>query len=375
MTLSDTKQISWKLNDLLEAGKKAKAFASNPADDEGSGSDNALETFALTTYESPSIMELSEALSTEELILSEETTEKPDLSEDEGEEEALEIETDIPLSFEDNLEAMEESDIYKQRIQEARDSAFKEGYAKGLEEGKVEWSDSTLLLNEFLGKLRTESEDKAQFFDPLKKLSLHIAKHLVRGELSLSGLAVERLVLESLSLIEKNSKGIITVYLSPNDSKRYKEVAAMNDRLDLQDDPSLSSGSVRLTFEESAVEDLIENRLSSLSKLILNQSDGWKVKNEDSEYLHIKPKPEAEIEIFDGEIAGNTSSQINERRGVDLETQIEDGELLDVTDERKESENVDSSLEINTKNASPTSKIEPGENIADGTRANVDDNL
>ena len=33
MTLSDIEQVSWKLNDLLEAGKKAKAFASVAPED------------------------------------------------------------------------------------------------------------------------------------------------------------------------------------------------------------------------------------------------------------------------------------------------------------------------------------------------------
>ena len=224
------------------------------------------------------------------------------------------------LSVEEQLRELEESDLHKQRIQEVRELAFEEGMKKGGEEGKAGWDDSVGLLNEFVEKMKTASEDKTQFFEPLKKLSLHIAKYLVRGELSVSGLAVERLVLESLSLIEKNTKGVITVYLAPNDRKRYSEVAAINDRLDLQEDPSLSSGSLRLAFEESAVEDLIEDRLSSLSKLILDQSDGWKTKGEESELFSMSPNVEVDMEIVSRETRVDPVSLIEEEKVSGLES-------------------------------------------------------
>ena len=51
MTLSDIEQVSWKLNDLLEAGKKAKAFASAAAEGESDQSP-IIGGFALTTYSS-----------------------------------------------------------------------------------------------------------------------------------------------------------------------------------------------------------------------------------------------------------------------------------------------------------------------------------
>ena len=147
----------------------------------------------------------------------------------------------------------------------------------------------------------------------------------------MSGLAIERLVLESLNLIEKNTKGVITVYLSPNDRKLYGEVAAVNDRLDLQEDPSLSSGSLRLAFEESAVEDLIEDRLSSLSKLILDQSDGWKVKAEDSGLLSTSPNVELDTEIVSRETRVDPVSLVEEEKVSGLGELIEDGEILTVT--------------------------------------------
>ena len=49
-------------------------------------------------------------------------------------------------------------------MQAVHDKAFKEGYTKGLEEGEAGWHDSIKLLNEFVEKMRTASEDKTQLF-------------------------------------------------------------------------------------------------------------------------------------------------------------------------------------------------------------------
>ena len=330
MTLSDIEQVSWKLNDLLEAGKKAKAFAS-VAPEDGTEERPSAGGFALTTYSTTDQEDEAGKVVAEELPFSDEDSEIIDIP-DIDKEDLISVEQASPsLSDEEQLRALEESDPYKQRMQAVHDKAFKEGYTKGLEEGEAGWHDSIKLLNEFVEKMRTASEDKTQLFEPLKKLSLHIAKHLVRGELSVSGLAIERLVLESLNLIEKNTKGVITVYLSPNDRKLYGEVAAVNDRLDLQEDPSLSSGSLRLAFEESAVEDLIEDRLSSLSKLILDQSDGWKVKAEDSELLSTSPNVELDTEIVSRETRVDPVSSIEEEKVSGLGELIEDGEILTTT--------------------------------------------
>ena len=133
-------------------------------------------------------------------------------------------------------------------------------------------------------------------------------------------------------MIEKNTKGVITVYLAPNDRKRYSEVAAINDRLDLQEDPSLSSGSLRLAFEESAVEDLIEDRLSSLSKLILDQSDGWKIKGEESELFSMSPNVELDTEIVERDPKADPVSLVLKKKHLaNLGEPIEDGEILTAT--------------------------------------------
>ena len=55
MILSDIEQVSWKLNDLLEAGKKAKAFASVADDNEGE-QNPSMSGFAITTYSSSQVI-------------------------------------------------------------------------------------------------------------------------------------------------------------------------------------------------------------------------------------------------------------------------------------------------------------------------------
>ncbi len=300
--MSDSNPVTWRLNDLLEAGKKAKAFASSPMQKNVDSIDN--KNFSLTSYELTN--ELDDTTNEPLEIHSNLEENVPDSSEEESEE--LESpegpETFLPdsLTEEDYHRMIEESEVFKKRIEQAREDGVKEGLAKGMNEAKEEWESSVQSLKQFLKDLRAADGDKSRYFEPVKKLSVHLANHLVRGELSLSGIAIERLVHEALNLVEKNSKGVIVVWLNPEDKERYEEVALLDDQLELREDPELMAGSVRLSVEDSAIEDLIENRLSSLSDLVLNQSDGWRASGHKENPVGSSVEEEKGKEVLEGEL-------------------------------------------------------------------------
>ena len=307
--MSDSNPVTWRLNDLLEAGKKAKAFASNPMQKNADSMDS--KNFSLTSYELASELdgtsnEPSESQSDLEENVNDSSEEEPEeLESQEG------SETVPPdnLQEEDYHRMIEDSEVFKKRIQQAREDGVKEGLAKGADEAKEEWENSLQSLKQFLNHLRAADSDKSRYFEPVKKLSVHLANHLVRGELSLSGIAIERLVHEALSLVEKNSKGVIVVWLNPEDKERYQEVALLDDQLELREDPDLTAGSVRLSFEDSAIEDLIENRLSSLSELVLNQSDGWRVSGHKENPVGLSVEEEKGQEVLEGELLMTPESE------------------------------------------------------------------
>ena len=321
--------VTWRLNELLQAGKRAKAFATSPIQKSLSEIDKI--KFSPTSFGSIS-SDVSEASELESSFSENETETGVQESEIE-EEEAVDLSAkggDEIINVTVDVEKLiEESEIYTSKIRKAREEGVEEGLTKGLERAKSDWDESTRLLREFIEELVSQSDDKSHYFDPLKKLSIHIAKHLVRGELTISGLAIERLVHEALTFIEKNSKGVVVVYLNKNDLERYKQFSSIDERLELRVDSELSLGSLRLSFDDSAIEDLIENRLTTLSELILDQSDGWKMQENNTVEESIPEVVEGELLVSDGLGEELTS---DERTGVTSSKEVINAESFEDTD-------------------------------------------
>ena len=75
---------------------------------------------------------------------------------------------------------------------------------------------------------------------------------------------------EAIKDIEQQGEGPITVNLNASDHQQFTAHLSTDlDHLSLRIDSSLSPGSVRITMDDSAVEDLIETRLSALSEKLL----------------------------------------------------------------------------------------------------------
>jgi len=102
---------------------------------------------------------------------------------------------------------------------------------------------------------------------------LHLAEQLVRGELTLATSAVERLVDAAIKDIEQQGEGPIVVSLSAADHEQFtRHLSSDLEHISLRIDPELSRGSVRISMDDSAVEDLIETRLKALSDKLLGLS-------------------------------------------------------------------------------------------------------
>ena len=112
-----------------------------------------------------------------------------------------------------------------------------------------------------------EQQKATTFFEPVKTLSLHIAQQLVRGELSISNVAIERLIRGVLEELQQKGPASIVMTLNPHDFDQVcSNLAEDLAHLDLRKSDNLSPGSVVLALDNSAVEDLIEHRLEVLSE-------------------------------------------------------------------------------------------------------------
>lgn len=260
-----TPSVSWRLNDLLQAGKKAKAFAAAswqpPVEASESSSFTHWEPIVLDTVPEGAI--------------------EPGPLDDEVEQEAQEQEapTEPDAAELQEAEAQQQIMVAQAVAEQAKRDAFEEGYERGEEQGtqdsEAKWAQARQAFTELTQSIRTAQNDMTEFYAPLKKLALHLAEQLVRGELTLSSAAIERLTKEALQDVEQQGEGPIIIRLHPLDMEKFSaQLDGELDGLDLRGDPDLSQGSVKVSIDDSAIEDLIEHRLAHLSEKLLGFASG-----------------------------------------------------------------------------------------------------
>jgi flagellar biosynthesis/type III secretory pathway protein FliH len=154
---------------------------------------------------------------------------------------------------------------------ETRELAYNEGLEAGKAQARAELQQEhdtqiTQLktLQEALQKL---SFDADALFEPVKKLTVHLAEQLVRGELAQSGQTISRLVDNSLRELNASGEKAVIVHLNHEDLEAYRPlVAQFGDSMILRPDSLLERGSVRVSLDGSVVEDLMQRRIDGLKK-------------------------------------------------------------------------------------------------------------
>ena len=263
--------VSWRLNGLLRAREKAKAFAatswSNPGEAGG--------TASFTKWQ-PKV--LSESGAAQDFVSASELNRQVDGQQGDAEQEILdqaEAEAETQAQAED--QARQDADsVSEAALEQAKREAFEDGYQRGLDEGESQWANARDSFAELTESLRAAQQDMTSFYDPIKKLSLHLAEQLVRGELSQSSAVIERLITEALKDVEQQGEGPVILYLNPMDKEKFSvnlegDLGGELQNIDLRADPKLSQGSVRVSIDDSAIEDLLEHRLDSLAQSLLGQ--------------------------------------------------------------------------------------------------------
>lgn len=243
MSKLDSK-VHWRLNDLLRAGKKAKEFAavswSDPAE-------QANDQFV------PWHPVDSQTMNEEE----------PDLA---G---AMDLEEEVsPLETLSSIQ-IENSPAIQAALIQAREDAFKDGFQQGSQQSDNKYQDALKTAQLLAQNLQAKQDNIGELYDPLKKLALHLAQQLVRGDLALSQHSIQRLVSQAIELIEQQGVGKMVVLLHPSDADAMLDVPdAFSEEIELRADANLSRGSVRVTMGDTVIDDLIESRLQDLADQI-----------------------------------------------------------------------------------------------------------
>jgi len=133
------------------------------------------------------------------------------------------------------------------------------------------------LLEEVTSKLDDFVSNPQRLFEPLTRLSVHIAEQLVLAELNLSGASIERLIHRCLDEISSHSNQVVTVELNTQDKARLQEMTGeMFSHIQLHAVSSLQPGSVRVITDDTQVDDLIGHRLEAMANNLLAQPELWR---------------------------------------------------------------------------------------------------
>lgn len=171
----------------------------------------------------------------------------------------------------------------EQGLAEGREQGMKEGLALAEEQARESQAQAEqevalthALMDEVSAKLNALLDDPTQFFEPLKRLALHLAEQVVKCELRTSSHAVEQLIQRCLDDLDHPAKGAVVIELHPDDKARLQaqgDAFAHGMRLDAVHD--LKPGSVRVFANDMIVEDLVEHRLEALARTLLIDVEGW----------------------------------------------------------------------------------------------------
>jgi flagellar biosynthesis/type III secretory pathway protein FliH len=201
-----------------------------------------------------------------------------------------------------------------QGLEEGKAMGFEQGKAEGLEAGKAqgltegeakaraeaadEMAAQRVLFENVANELGALMADPKKFFEPLKRLALHIAEQVVVGELQTSSKGIERLVQRCLDELDHPVHGAVVLELNPEDKARLQaQGGALIQGMRLEAVSDMQMGSVRVFANDTVVEDLVQHRLEGLAKALLVDEEAWRDKSPLAQrILEVQQQEEAEDE-------------------------------------------------------------------------------
>jgi len=156
---------------------------------------------------------------------------------------------------------------------EAWEHGFKDGHVEGVRKGEAELAKriaevdvKLAALDAIMGALAKPLEDlDSQVEQELTRLTLTIAKHLVRRELKMDPTQVIGIIRHTVSLLPLSARKI-KIHLHPDDAAIVREKLARasgEQEWQLAEDPLMARGGCRLTTENSSVDARFETAIAA----------------------------------------------------------------------------------------------------------------
>lgn len=142
-------------------------------------------------------------------------------------------------------------------VEQSTQVALEAGKAEGLAEAEAALASERAELRALIAALENTLERPENFFQPLKRLALHIAGAVVRVELESRADIIEQTIAGCLAEIDETA--VVRLRLNPADAELLRQSESAQ-RLEILADEKLSRGSVKVELTEGWIEDLIEER-------------------------------------------------------------------------------------------------------------------
>ena len=165
-------------------------------------------------------------------------------------------------------------------LQAGKEQGLAEGEAKARAELADEMAAQRVVFENVATELGALIADPKKFFEPLKRLAMHMAEQVVLGELQTSSKGIERLVQRCLDELDHPVHGAVVLELNPEDKELLQAQGGdFIKGMRLEAVHEMQRGSVRVFANDTVVEDLVDHRLAGLAKALLIDVDAWREKS------------------------------------------------------------------------------------------------
>ena len=181
-----------------------------------------------------------------------------------------------------------------EKFEKEKADAYQKGLTDGIAKGKAEIQEHFNQLKADNEEIETEKvkqllqeiseatwalrENPVSLYEPLKRLSIHIAEQLMLTELTISSASIQSLIEQCIETLDIANSVQVLVELSPSDLALLQANISKSEDVKswrLQADPTLMTGSVRVSANDALVTNLVEHRLESLALSLLSNSNQW----------------------------------------------------------------------------------------------------
>jgi flagellar assembly protein FliH len=182
---------------------------------------------------------------------------------------------------------------------EAWEHGFKDGHVEGVRKGEAELAKriaevdvKLAALDAIMGALAKPLDDLDQQVEQeLTRLTLAIAKHLVRRELRMDPTQVIGIIRHTVSLLPLSARKI-KIHLHPDDAAIVREKLARasgEQEWQLAEDPLMARGGCRLTTENSSVDARFEASVAAALTGLLGDDRVERAPGESGDAKDTKP--------------------------------------------------------------------------------------